>query len=259
MEIGYCVTVGDSREVGDGGEGFAVGGGDGQVDIEESFAPGFDFYVGSDQHAIIGVVVQLAEVNIAQAGGGAAFEPDVFPDANGGEVRAPVPAPMTGGFAEMRAARNGTALPDERELRLFAGDEADRRAEVEVQNIAGRFEQIFDFPFPPAEHVVRVAEQFAVEGDIGEGVEALTDEEDFLFGEQSRVGIEGGLVFPIGFGDPLHGFFVVGDEGVGDFAEGEEVGVNAAGDGRGEPVGGGVLAEVPGGGGEGEVVHEEIG
>lgn len=223
--------------------GGAIRGGDGQADGEVVFAPVFDFHIGGDRYAVV-LVVMLAKVDVGETGGAVAFEADVFPDADGGKLRTPIPAPMAGGLAEVGAAGDGPAPADEGKLGLFVGDETDGGTEVEVENVPGRAEEVGHVPLPTAEHVVCVAEQFAVEGDIGEGVEAFADQEGFFFGECG--GVEGGLVFPVGFGDPLHVFFVVGDERVGDFAEGEEVGVNAAGDGRGEPVRGGILAKLPG-------------
>ncbi len=77
----------------------------------------------------------------------------------------------------------------------------------------------------------------AVEGDGGEGVDAVEDEFDMLAGQCGGVDVEMGLVLPVVEADPLNLCFLVTVEGVGDDASGDEVGLYGAGDVCGQPGG----------------------
>ncbi len=91
-----------------------------------------------------------------------------------------------------------------------------------------------------------MAEVVFVEIDIGDGIQAVAAQENVRFIQQGGFNGEGAAVFPIGFGDPDDFEFVIGHKRVGDFPEGEQVGVHATRDGRGQPVFGSCLAKLPG-------------
>ena len=88
---------------------------------------------------------------------------------------------------------------------------------------------------PDAEHVVGSRGPGAVEVDLCGGVEAVEDEVDIGAGKQSRRDIKVEPVLPAFVLDPLQLRLVVAVEGVFDLFVGEQIEVNVAGDGGGEP------------------------
>lgn len=106
-----------------------------------------------------------------------------------------------------------------------------------MQDIFTAFEQWFCVHAPAPEHVVGMEEGGAVEGDGGEGVDAVEDEFYMLAGQCGGVDVEMGLVLPVVEADPLNLCFLVTVEGVGDDASGDEVGLYGAGDVCGQPGG----------------------
>src|SRR5690606_6867294 len=131
-------------------------------------------------------------------------------------------------------------------------------AEADNEFVAAGAEAGLHVPAVGDEHVVGRGDLFAVEKNGGDGVEAVGAELDAVLAEEGGGGGELGAVFPVALLDPLQVEFVDAVKRVGDFAGGEQVGVNAAGDGGGEQsggLGGGCVAEFPAGFGQVEEGH----
>ena len=85
----------------------------------------------------------------------------------------------------------------------------------------------------------------AVEAHFGQGVQPIADQEDLVLGQERRVCAEGAAILPVALGDPLDVLLIVRCERVGDAAQGQQIGVDAAGHLSGQPFVGSGLAELP--------------
>src|SRR5829696_6973162 len=118
---------------------------------------------------------------------GVSLQANPFPDADRRQLGTPIPAPVTGRLAQVRATRDVTATL-KWELGLSGGDKAHGRSKNNQQFIRAFVQKFFDFPFPTPKHIVGMAKVYPVEIDVRKGIEPLTDEIDVLSGEQVRAG-----------------------------------------------------------------------
>ena len=175
----------------------------------------------------------------------ASFQANVFPDADGRQLGTPVPAKLAGRLAQVRPAVDGLADAAQRALGLGRPHELDGGAEADRQLVFTGSQAIFDLPPILAKHVVGAAQRLAIQGQVGQRIQPVADQEDLGLGQHGCVRGEAQLIFPVAFGHPHDLFFVVAHEGVGDALQGQQVGMHAAGNLGGQPFGGCGLAKLP--------------
>ncbi|SCD52380.1 hypothetical protein GA0115239_102938 [Streptomyces sp. BpilaLS-43] len=181
----------------------------------------------------------LVEVAQHLDGGDAVAAPglqgDRAPDAGGDQGRAPVPAEVAGRLADEGVRLGVRARPVAQPLaqRLGVGV---RGGEADVDGVGALAQQRADREAVAPVLVGGRADLGAVEQDGGDGVEAV---EAQVGGRVPVLGpFEGGAVGPVGTADPAEACLVVVHIGVVDQPGGQQVGVDAAGHGRRDALGG---------------------
>jgi len=171
--------------------------------------------------------VDGADVEVFDAGGGDAFKSDRPDDAAAGQGRAPVPAELVLGLADVRAGRvaeiqfGELAVAVHQHLGMGGG-----RVELDEQPVVARPQQARHVEAVGDEHVVGFADELIVKPDLRDGVEPVEDKVDAVAGQQVIVGIEYVAVDPrfVADVDVLGGACV--DVGAADPAGVHEAGVN---------------------------------
>jgi hypothetical protein len=190
--------------------------------------------------------VSLAEVDVRKAGGFKSLQADLFPDADRRELRPPIPAELAGRLPQVRPARKGLRDAGQGADRLLRGGKAHGGVKADAQVIPFRLEQGLDVKAILAEHVRRAAQLAAVQADGRQGIQPVAHQPGVrLLQEIGRDG-KSVAILPIRLGHPLHAPLMVAHKGVGDAAQGQQIGVRPAGDGRGPPFFRTYLAKFPG-------------
>jgi len=181
------------------------------------------------------------------------FQPDGPVDPAGGESRTPIPAERALFLPQKGAAANGIVPFSEVRRLLVRADVFQRTGEGNFQRVFSRTYGLRDRETVAKKHVVRAGDGASIQRDGGEGVEAFGQEiEMFVAGGG---GLEFAPIRPVAFLNPLKVFFVRPPEGIGNQFVPEEVGVDAAGNVRGQPEAGTRIEKSPVFGEWGDVFH----
>ena len=98
------------------------------------------------------------------------------------------------------------------------------------------FEEVVDLELPSPEHVVCLGNFPIIEAEGGERVEPRAAKQNRLVLEKFRRDLEVALVGPILLADPLDSQLVVPEKWIFDFSGSQQVGVDAARHGGGNPL-----------------------
>ena len=189
---------------------------------------------------------RLADEDIVDSGIIPGFHIYRPPDAGGDEAGAPVPSVVVTSFAGEYAdflieysavlglvvagfilVRQGVPLGN---IHFDGG------VEIDFQYVLTGFQVGLDAGFPFAEHVVGFQYLLLVQVYVGIRIQSFEDEVDVLPSHHFGGELEGGLVYPVFFVNPLHAALVEAEERVFDDFVVHQVGVHHSGHGGGIPV-----------------------